>query len=64
MSSREKKVSNLHLSPNVSLLVNQCKAKAMEYRIIKKGEPETKENYKRMTIVVDTDGNLVKKYWG
>jgi riboflavin synthase alpha subunit len=55
---------NVNFTPKVSLLLNQCRAKRMEYRIISKDDERTKEDYKRMTIVINDEGDLVAKYYG
>ena len=59
------KAKNVTILPQVANLINTCKARQMEYRVIFHGEDEeTKENNLRMTIVVDKDGKLVKQYYG
>lgn len=52
------------LPPNVSKLINSCKSQQMEYRILKEGEVESKENNRRMTIVINDKKQLVKSYYG
>ncbi len=58
------KSKNVTIMPKVANVINTCKAKQTEYRILFPGEPENIENVHRMTIVVAEDGNLVKQYYG
>ena len=58
------KAKNVTILPRVAGVINTCKAKQMEYRVVFEGEPETVENSHRMTIVVAADGNLVRQYYG
>ena len=71
------KSKHVTLLPNVAGLINTCKAKQMEYRILFEGEPgadadgdgdgqlpESERKSNRLTIVVANDGNLVRKYVG
>lgn len=49
---------------NVRKLINSCKGQQLEYRVISEGTMETKENNRRLTIIVNAKKELVKTYYG
>jgi len=49
---------------NVKKLINSCKGQQLEYRILQEGSVESKENNRRMTIVINAKKELVKTYYG
>lgn len=57
-------VHHITIFPKVAMLINQCKAKRQDFRIILDTDPQTKEDYKRMTIVVNKDGTYIKNFYG
>lgn len=50
--------------PNVKKLINSCKGQDLQYRILQEGSVESKENNRRMTIVINAKKELVKTYYG
>lgn len=58
------KAKNVTILPRVANLINTCKAKQMDYRILFPGDEPTVENTQRMSIVVDDGGNLLRQYYG
>lgn len=60
------KTNNITITPQISNLLNTCKAKQLDYRILIEGDKDIDKvvDVKRMTIVVDKSGNLLKHYYG
>jgi hypothetical protein len=50
--------------PNVRKLINSCKGQDLQYRILQEGTLESKENNRRLTIVINAKKELVKTYYG
>ena len=59
------KARNVTIIPKVALLMNQCKAKRIDCRIVVRGEQEEdKKDFRRMTIVIEKNGTFLKQYYG
>ena len=65
MSQKQPSKNNFTILPKVAMLINQCKSKCQDYRILVKGQDEENvQDTKRITIVITPSGNLVKTYNG
>jgi len=60
------KANNITMTPQVSNMINSAKAKQLDFRVLIEGDKEIDKivDVKRMTIVVDKNGNLLKHYYG
>ncbi len=52
------------LSPELSKLINTCRGKGTDFRVLLETEEQDKKIHTRLTIVVKKNGTVVKQYWG
>lgn len=52
------------LSPELSKLINTCRGKGTDFRILMKDETHDVKIPTRMTIVVNSNGAVLRQYWG
>lgn len=52
------------LSPELSKLINTCRGKGTDFRILMNDETQDVKIPTRMTIVVNSNGAVLRQYWG
>lgn len=61
---KPKASKHVTILPKVANMMNSCRSKQIECRVIMDSDKQTIEDVKRMTIVVKENGDFVSQYWG